>query len=110
MNISVLGCGRWGSFIAWYLNKLNHNVTLYGRNSSNKMKKFMQERTNGLVTLDNKIELTTDLKKAIDTSKIIVVSISSQNFRALMKEISDFNLNEKIMVLCMKGIEAGSMN
>ena len=26
MNISVLGCGRWGSCIAWYLDKIGHNV------------------------------------------------------------------------------------
>ena len=29
MNVSVLGCGRWGSFIAWYLNKLSFSVTLW---------------------------------------------------------------------------------
>ncbi|OPJ58045.1 hypothetical protein CLORY_37870 [Clostridium oryzae] len=26
MNISVLGCGRWGTFLAWYANKIGHNV------------------------------------------------------------------------------------
>ena len=30
MNATVLGCGRWGSFIAWYLNKLGFSVTLWG--------------------------------------------------------------------------------
>ena len=30
MKISVLGCGRWGSFIAWYLNKNGHDVTSFG--------------------------------------------------------------------------------
>jgi glycerol-3-phosphate dehydrogenase len=31
LNISVLGCGRWGSFLAWYLGGLGHRVMLYGR-------------------------------------------------------------------------------
>ena len=31
MKISVLGCGRWGTFIAWYLDKIGHQITLYGR-------------------------------------------------------------------------------
>ena len=31
MNISVMGCGRWGSFIAWYLGRICIQVTLYGR-------------------------------------------------------------------------------
>ena len=30
-NIFVLGCGRWGSFIGWYLDNIGHKVTLYGR-------------------------------------------------------------------------------
>ena len=31
MKAMVIGCGRWGSFIAWYLRKIGHEVTLYGR-------------------------------------------------------------------------------
>ena len=34
MKIAVIGCGRWGSFIAWYLDKIGNEVTLYGRESS----------------------------------------------------------------------------
>ena len=31
MKISVLGCGRWGSFIAWYqATVLNNEVTSWG--------------------------------------------------------------------------------
>ena len=30
MKISVLGCGRWGSFIAWYLAGLGHSVVSWG--------------------------------------------------------------------------------
>ena len=29
MNITVIGCGRWGTFIAWYLDSIGHNVKLY---------------------------------------------------------------------------------
>ncbi|MDD4422841.1 MAG: 2-dehydropantoate 2-reductase N-terminal domain-containing protein, partial [Eubacteriales bacterium] len=31
MVISVIGCGRWGSFIAWYLDRCGNKVYLYGR-------------------------------------------------------------------------------
>ncbi len=35
MKFSVLGCGRWGSFISWYLcSKKGYDVCLYGRESS----------------------------------------------------------------------------
>ena len=77
MNITVIGCGRWGSFIAWYLNKVNHNVTLYGRENSQRMKQLIETRNNGLLTLDNKIKLSTNLGEAIE-SEAIVISINSQ--------------------------------
>ncbi len=41
MKIAVIGCGRWGSFIAWYLDKIGNEVTLYGRETSEKMKNFL---------------------------------------------------------------------
>ena len=34
MNITVIGSGRWGSFIAYYLDKIGKKVTLYGRSTS----------------------------------------------------------------------------
>ncbi len=54
MNISVMGCGRWGSFIAWYLERVSHQVTLYGRKGSKHLEQFRQTRSNGLLTLDEK--------------------------------------------------------
>ena len=41
MRYSVIGCGRWGTFIAWYLTGIGHEVTLYGRESSWHMKRLM---------------------------------------------------------------------
>ena len=40
MNITVIGCGRWGSFIAWYLDRTGHTVALYGRKGSSHMQQF----------------------------------------------------------------------
>lgn len=51
MNITVIGCGRWGSFIAWYLDRTGHTVALYGRKGSSHMQQFMTTRSNGLLTL-----------------------------------------------------------
>ena len=41
-KISVIGCGRWGCFLAWYLGRLNHQVTLYGRENSKKFNNVYQ--------------------------------------------------------------------
>ena len=51
MNIFVIGCGRWGSLITWYLDRIGHRVTLYGRKSSPKMQAFLATRQNDLLTL-----------------------------------------------------------
>ena len=51
MKITVIGCGRWGSLIAWYLDQTGHEVTLYGRASSAHMRRFLAERRNDLLEL-----------------------------------------------------------
>ncbi|MEG2234426.1 MAG: NAD(P)H-dependent glycerol-3-phosphate dehydrogenase [Oscillospiraceae bacterium] len=104
MKISVIGCGRWGSFIAWYLDRIGQNVLLYGREKSLKMQAFIETRTNGLVTLGDSVGLTCDLS-AVRDSEVIVISVDSQGLSALMAELSRLELKNKIFVLCMKGIE-----
>ena len=46
MNISVLGSGRWGSFIAWYLNKIGNKVILWGKEGSEKLVELQKFRKN----------------------------------------------------------------
>jgi len=104
MKITVIGCGRWGSFIAWYLDKVGHEVSLYGRENSKHLLQFRQTRSNGLITLPESISLITDLGQAV-ASEIIVISVNSQGLRSLMQELLQFKLSGKYFVLCMKGIE-----
>lgn len=107
MNIMVIGCGRWGSFIAWYLDRAGHSVTLYGRETSANMKQFMETGSNGLITLTPSMKLSTSLDNIIDAD-VIVISIASQNLDSLMGQLEAYELRNKIIVLCMKGIEVGT--
>jgi glycerol-3-phosphate dehydrogenase (NAD(P)+) len=104
MKITVIGCGRWGSFITWYLDKIGHEVTLYGRENSKHMQQFLQTRSNDLLSLPETITLETELAKAVQ-SDIIVISVNSQGLRSLLQELGTFGLPYKTVVLCMKGIE-----
>lgn len=104
MKITVIGCGRWGSFIAWYLDKINHKVTLYGRESSANMQEFLQTRSNGLLELPETMQLATTLEK-IHEADAIVISINSQGLQKLMEELNSYQLKNKYIILCMKGIE-----
>src|SRR5699024_7835358 len=104
MKITVIGCGRWGSFIAWYLDKIGHSVSLYGRAGSARMQALLETRSNGLVTMPDSLTLTTALSGAAE-SEVIIISVNSQGLRGLMRELEPLHLRDKIFVLCMKGVE-----
>ena len=104
MNITVIGCGRWGSFLAWYLDKIGHSVTLYGRASSKHMQGFLATRRNSLLELPESISLSTEITD-IKNSEKVIISVDSQGLRLVFEELSDKGLTDRDFVLCMKGIE-----
>ncbi|MBQ8684826.1 MAG: glycerol-3-phosphate dehydrogenase [Clostridia bacterium] len=105
MKISVLGCGRWGSFIAWYLCNHGHEVYSWGPEDDYSYKVLKETGKNEYVTLDQRICLTSELQAAIEHAEVIVISISSQGLRGFMQRITQFDVSKKDFVLCMKGIE-----
>jgi len=105
MKISVLGCGRWGSFIAWYLCNHGNEVYSWGPEDDYSYQVLRDTGKNEYVTLDSRICLTSDLQKAVDHAEVIVISISSQGLRGFMERILACGGREKTFVLCMKGIE-----
>ncbi len=108
MKVSVLGCGRWGSFISWYLVNRGFSVTQWGRENSPSFQKLRSNGRNEYLELDEKIHLTSDLKTAIETAEIVIISISSQSLRSFMQEVTKFDCSKKYFCLCMKGIEDGT--
>lgn len=108
MRITVVGPGRWGSLIAWYLSEMkNHDVTLYGRESSPNMQRFLLERKNDLLILPPSVKLSVSINSCADADTVII-SVGSQGLRALMEQISSLGLKNKTVVLCMKGLEIGT--
>ncbi|MCL1802184.1 MAG: NAD(P)H-dependent glycerol-3-phosphate dehydrogenase [Eubacteriaceae bacterium] len=105
MKVSVQGCGRWGSFIAWYLDSIGHETLLWGRPSSPNLKQLSQIRKNSYLTLTDSIMLTDDLSLSTSFSDTIVISISAQEMRSHMKQLAKLPIDGKVIVLCMKGIE-----
>lgn len=103
-KIFVIGCGRWGSFIAWYLDKIGHQVSLYGRSTSARMQEFIQTRKNEYLTMPESVRLTTDFEEC-KGADIIVISISSQTLYQVATQLDDMGIENKTIVLCMKGIE-----
>lgn len=107
MKISIFGCGRWGSFIAWYLNHIGHEITLCGRKTSENLTKLINFRKNEFLELNKEISITYDDDYAVNNSDTIIISISAQSLRSFLNSIKHKikNIKNKIFVLCMKGIE-----
>ena len=105
MNISLLGCGRWGSFIAWYLDKTGHSVYSWGLESEKVFQDLKRERKNMYVNFSDDIVITSDLTQAVEHAEVMIISISSQALSGFMEKLSKENINGKAIVLCMKGIE-----
>ena len=105
MKITVLGCGRWGSFITWYLSKNGHDVTEWGREDGKSYRVLKETGKNDYVTLNKNVVLTSDLKSALSGAELVVISVLSQSLRELLSSAMSAGLNGKKVVLCMKGLE-----
>ena len=106
IRVAVIGCGRWGSFLAWYTAGLGHTVTLYGRTGSFGYERLCMSRKNEYVELPSSVTLTDDIKKAVNGADVVLVSVPSQSFRDVIGDLkSRCKLDGKYIVTCMKGIE-----
>ena len=103
-KISVLGCGRWGTFIGWYLDRIGKEVTIYGRAASGNMAELQATRANKYLKLTDSVTLTSDLSQAVAAEQI-VIAVNAQGLRELMVELAPLELKNKTFILCMKGVE-----
>ncbi len=109
MKIAVLGCGRWGTFHAWYANHIGHQVMLWGRPGSKHLQELEARHANEYLTLPDTVQLTDDLEQALRYADTLIISISSQQLRAFGQQLKELGgLEHKKFVLCMKGLEIGT--
>jgi len=105
MNVTVLGSGRWGTFLAVYHSRKN-NVVLWGLEGSPDYEQLLKERKNSYLELPDNLILEPDLEKALKHSDYIVISISAQHLREFCERLNKYDLHGKTFILCMKGIES----
>ena len=107
MKLSVLGCGRWGTFLASY-HCAKNEVLLWGRPGSRGLAQLRAGRRNEYQTLPESLLLGDDLAAALAFGPVVVISISAQQLRQLAAQIQQFDVKGKTFILCMKGIEVAS--
>lgn len=104
-NITVIGCGRWGGFLGYYLAKYKKaNVLMYGLPTDPAYQSLVATGCNGYVQMPENVSYTTDLKQALQND-FIVISIGCQGLRGLMKSLNAYDLSHKYFLLAMKGLE-----
>lgn len=107
MKISILGCGRWGTFLAWYAATIGYDVCLWGREGSPNFQRLQNYRSNEYLSVPDSVNLCKSLGQALD-GDFIIISISSQNLRKFAREVSLLKPTGKKFILCMKGIESAT--
>ncbi len=107
-QISVIGCGRWGTFLGWYAaNYCVDSVILYDIPTSPNFIELQETRQNPYLQLSDNMTLTPDLNKILQNDYIII-SIGCQHLRELAKQLNGYNLDGKYFLLAMKGLEEPS--
>ena len=104
-NISLIGCGRWGTFLGWYAaNYRGYGVDMYDIPTSPNFIELQDTRKNPYLELSDNMFLHDNLS-AVLNNDVIIISIGCQYFRGLCKELSSYDLNGKTFLLAMKGLE-----
>ena len=107
-KLSVIGCGRWGTFLGWYAaNYCVDAVSLYDLKTSPNFIELRDTRKNAYLSLSDNMEITDSLERILENDDIII-SIGAQHFRGLCKELNNHDLNGKRFLLAMKGLEEPS--
>jgi len=108
MKITVLGCGRWGGFIAWYFATIKkYDVFSWGPKGDKIFEALKKTHKNEYLTMPKNVLVSDDLELALK-SEIIVISISSQRLAGFAKRLNEYDIHGKTIILAMKGVESSS--
>lgn len=112
MKLTVLGPGCWGLTLAWLLNNNFEEICVWGRTQDISEELRTEKKTTKPLTveLDKKVEITDDLKKAIENADIILLVVATSGIRPVCKQLKEAGLKkEQILVNLSKGLELPSL-
>lgn len=104
-KLSLIGCGRWGTFLGWYsANYCGYDVDMYDIPTSPNFIELRDTRKNAYLSLSDNMYLHEKLADVLGNDTVII-SIGCQYFRGLCKELNAYDLSGKTFLLAMKGLE-----
>ena len=108
MKITVLGAGAWGTALARLLHQPDKPVTLWGHNPDRLeevRRTGRNERYLPGIDLPRDLSLESDLSRAVDGAKCLVVAVPSKGFREVTRPLAQY---AGIVISVTKGIEHGT--
>lgn len=112
MKLTVLGPGCWGLTLAWLLNNNFDEVCVWGRTSdiSDELRLYKRTTKPLTVQLEDKVEITDNLSKAVEKADIILLVVATSGIRPVCKQLKEAGLkNNQILVNLSKGLELPSL-
>lgn len=107
-NVSVIGCGRWGGFLGYYMATYkNANVLMHGLSSDPNYQSLVKTGKNDYVSMPSNVSYTTKIDKTLKND-FIVISIGCQGLRGVCHQLNKYDLKGKKFLLAMKGLEESS--
>ena len=105
-EISVIGSGRWGTFLAWYAASYCNldRVRIYSCPTAPDFIELKQTRKNAYLTLRDNMDLYDKITDVL-VNDFIIISIGCQHLRSLAKELNGYDIAGKTFLLAMKGLE-----
>lgn len=112
MKLTVLGPGCWGLTLAWLLTNNFDEVCVWGRKEdiSDELRTYKRTTKPLTVQLEDKVEITDDLKSAVNGADIILLVVATSGIRPVCKQLKEVGIKkEQIIVNLSKGLELPSL-
>ena len=115
-EIGIIGAGSWGIALAYLLSKNGHKVVVWSRSESTveKLRAYHgnEDKLPGVI-LDDSVEFTSSMEKAVADKDLLVIVVPSAHMRETVQKMAPYikpsEEHKQIIVNCTKGIEEGTL-
>lgn len=111
-RVTVLGAGSWGTALAHHLDRVGHEVRLWGRDAD-VIRGIREQHVNPRyfpdLPLSPDILATTDLTEALEGSELVVFAVPSKAVHALLAQLGTSLPPNAFLVSTAKGLEEGTL-
>ncbi len=110
MRVGYLGAGTWGFCLASLLASKGNTVVLWTAKPefAKLLEKTREHPKLPRIKADERVEFTSDLKRAIDQADLLVESVTSKGIRPVFEQVKALGGVDCPIVITSKGIEQNS--